>query len=131
MDGPPLDSLRMSGETPARVGGPRAGLRCERIAEPSDSLARDLHDHLVSLGPHGGMQSWKNQEDYVTSRVRGVSAELDPLARVFTPKERSEREKECDDDDVSVSTDASCLTDLSLETASAEETCLFVAFPVA
>ena len=60
----------------------------------------------------------------MTSRVRGVSAELDPLARVFTPKERSEREKECDDDDVSVSTDASCLTDLSLETASAEETCL-------
>ena len=32
----------------------------------------------------------------------GVSAELDPLARVFTPKERVEREKECDDDNVSV-----------------------------
>ena len=35
-------------------------------------------------------------------------------------KQRDERERGCDDDNVSVSTDASCLTDLSLETVAEE-----------
>ena len=130
MDGPPLGSPRMSGATESEQ---RA--QCERRVERTEA------SNVIVRAGSDRISEWRIMSD--NARTNDAPAgpsggRLDPLAKVFTPKVRDERdfyvrerewepEREqkmervrnsvsaCDDDNVSVSTDASCFSDLSLE----------------
>ena len=119
----------------ARAAGPESlsprerpeNVRIERVLRASDGLGfcrSSLAGRRVNPTPELAFQ-YKEREREREREHRSVRPALDPRAKVFIPRaEREEREgKEsvrsfvsaCDDDNVSVSTDASCFSDLSLE----------------
>ena len=98
--GPPKGSSRMSGKTESESHALRA-----RRAEGTEASTV-----IVQAGSDRPLEC----------RIMIERGRTNEVCEREQEKQRDERERGCDDDNVSVSTDASCLTDLSLETVAEE-----------